>query len=300
VARIAWAGLALIGVAGWAAPARALTIRIDCSRVSARQRPELSARMRLTLAGLGQGPRAVSVECDAERAWIVWQGAHEERLAVDERRGLVEGVLAALEARARAGAEPAPEPTPPLPAGKPAAAPPPKPASPPPPAAAKAVAPATSKRHAAPLESGGIGLGATAEPWGSAGAGFGGRLDVGLGLGPLVAVASEQLRAGSLRATSELTFSTLLGAAWGAPWSGRAHFGVDAAAGLEWFRADNTDSSAIFDVGARAAWPTGTVAWWIGADARLRAHQEASAPELSVELPRVTAVLSIGAVLLAR
>lgn len=253
--------------------------------------------MRLTLAGLREAPSAVSVECDAEHAWIVWQGARSERLSVDERSGLVEGVLAALEARARAApSAPAAKPLP-SPAAKPAVLAPSRAASKP--VAIASVAPRPPKRRTAPLGSGGVGLGASAEPWGTAGAGFGGRLDVGLGVGALVGVASEQVRAGSLRSNSELTFSTLLGAAWGAPWRATAHFGFGAAAGLEWFHTQRTDSSAIFDVGARAAWPTGPVAWWIGADARLRAHRESSGAPLSIVLPRLTAVLSLGVVLLA-
>lgn len=300
--RRAWAGLLSMGMASWAAPARALTLSLSCSRLSRRQRSELSARVRLTLAGLREAPRALSVECDAQHAWIVWRGARSERLDVDERSGLVEGVLAALEARARSGpSRPAKKPS----GAKPAAPPGARPVAPAPsrraaqPARATSMAPTQSRPPSAPLEGGGVGLGASGELWGAAGVAVGGRLDVGLGFGPLVGVASEQLCARTESVTTELTFSTLAGVAWGAPWQGRAHFGFDVLAGLEWFHTGSTDSSAIFDVGARAGWPTGDVVWWVGADARLRAHRESSGEPLSLVLPRVSAALSLGVVLLA-
>lgn len=275
------------------ASSRAAATQIDtaCPRLGADQVPELAARARLTLRTTSTPPARVSVECDATHAQVVWDGPPVERLAVDERDGLVEGVLQVLERRARGKrrSEPAP-------VAAPVADAPDLDASPPVPSRAPG-----SRWRRTPPSPGGFGLAASSATWTRrAGTGVGGRLDVGVGLGALVPAASEQLLGGIGGDISLWSFTTALGVAWGAPWDARRHFGASALVGFEWFSGPGrqSESTPMLDLGVRAATVAGPLAYWVGIDARARAAPETLGDPVNVELPRVSASLSIGAVLL--
>ncbi len=274
------------------ASSRAAATQVDarCSRIAPEDRPELVARARLTLRAVQSPPAEVRVECDAAHAVVVWVGPPEERLAVDERDGLVEGVLAALERRAAA---------PPRAAssrddGEPVSDP------------VSAVVTPTGGSGApdvlAPLSPGGLGLAAMAASWSRrAGVGTGGRLDVGVGLGHVVPTASEQLQAGVGGDVAPVCFTTAIGVGAGAPWYADRHFGASALVGVEWLSNAGTRqiaASAVLDLGLRAASARGPFAYWVGADARLRAAPEAFGDPVNIQLPRLSLLVSVGAVLL--
>lgn len=267
---------------------RALATEIDmrCPRLDDAQGVELMARARLTLRAMPSPPAMIRVVCDATRASVVWSGPPEQRLPVDERRGLVEGVLAALERLA------APSRAPAVSASASASA------------SMVDVAPVGPRARdpLAPLSPGGLGLAAMAEPGlGRTGLGTGGRLDIGVGLGSLVPTASEQLLGGVGGDVSSLCFTTALGVGWGAPWYADRHFGANALAGIEWLSHSSTRQVAdsfVLDLGARAALPAGPFSYFAGLDARFRAAPEIMGEPVGLSFPRVSLMLSLGAVLL--
>jgi hypothetical protein len=277
-------------------PAFATEVGVRCKRLTPEQRDELIARIRLSIhsAEPGSQPERVSVECSESEAQVLWEVPPTELLEVDEGTGLVEGVLDAVERRLASSpvprqARPARLP-PPTPAEQPDLTRPPRP--PPVPASER-------RKHRA----GGLGMGAALEPMLESGQiSFGPRLDIGVGIGPVVALATEGFRL----AHSAFIFDVAIGGGWGAPFDPGRMFGVAALVGIEYFsmrRADvvstQAEPTATFTLGPRVALPAGPGAVWFGVDGRYRATRLEGGDPVDVALPQFSVIVSLGAMLLA-
>jgi hypothetical protein len=283
-----------LGAAAWLAAGfvSAAGIDVRCARLSRREIDELDARARLALAAHPKSELLpLAVVCDSDRAWLETP-ARSSHVSIDEREGIVEGALAALESLNQ-----------PPPAALAPSPPPPRGPSPPDPAPAETSAPPSPHPRAS---SGGIGLGATSEPWPEGGgASLGPRLDIALPVGgAFAAVASESVRfalaPGSGPATSLVDVQ--VGAAWGAPYASRRTVGFAVLVGMERFAASSSDDklrsadvwTATASLGARAAVRAGPLEWWLGLDAVLRATPVETPDPVHARLPRVGAALSLG------
>jgi hypothetical protein len=288
------AGVAL-GAAAWLAAGvvSAAGIDVRCARLSRREIDELDARARLALAAHPKPELLpLAIVCDSHRAWLE-TAAGPNPVPIDEREGIVEGALAALESLMQPPPA-APSPAPPTPL--------PPPASPP----SSSLETSTPSSPPARASTGGIGLAATSEPWAEAGgASLGPRLDIALPVGgAFAAVASESVRfalaPGSGPATSLVDVQ--VGAAWGAPYASRRTVGFAMLVGMERFAASSSDDklrsadvwTAAASLGARAAVRAGPFEWWLGLDAVLRATRPETPDPVHAVLPRVGAALTIG------
>ena len=264
-------------------------LRVDCARLGPTETEELSARARLTLdASLpGRAPELVEVRCDPGRAWIRWVGPPVEELGIDERAGLVEGALDALDQRAHrapeterlaeAGAEPS------------------------------VAEPASSVSRTRPPRrrawAGGVGLGVSVDPRPAA---LGPELDLGIGARGLSGVASQALRAGVESKT--LIFDVRVGLAWGAPYAPGHWWGVVLLGGTEGLayvghrrdtNAKSTATSLTFGLGLRAATELGRWSIWAGLDGAWRVRPLELGAPYDLSLPRLHALLTLGALWLA-
>lgn len=274
------------------APATAAAeISVRCSRLEDGELEELRARARLLLRA-DRSDRAVAtvaVECDERRSWVRWsnQGA-VVTLPVDERRGVVEGALDAIEGMVRRLATPVER-------------------QPTPPEGGDDSRPDTSRP--APIDRdapGGLGVGLSAEPvepdlWA-----LGPRLDVGFGSGAFTGFATEGFRR-TTGSEGALLIDAQLGAAWGAPFAPNYAFGFALSGGLEWLTAalegggatsGLTDSSVIASLGARGRTRMDAVALWVGLDGKYRAAPQELGSPIDVSAPRVTALFVVGVLFL--
>jgi hypothetical protein len=157
--------------------------------------------------------------------------------------------------------------------------------------------------------SGGLGMGGYLESLPSpAGFGLGPRLDVGVGVGPLVGLVSESMRFGVGGPFSMLMFDVGLGAGWGAPYTPDQTVGVLVMGGMEWVSAyqsgggptgSQTASSGFVSVGLRTATQVQAAAVWFGLDGRYRFEPPLLGAPFDVALPRIGFALSAGVMLLA-
>lgn len=292
--RIATAIATFLVASGICASAQAAEIDMDCPRLDAKAKDELSARVRLALRSAEFPPRSLLVACDAERAWIVWDGPPLELLQVDNDGSLVERALDTIERRLREGpARPAPKPRP-----KPK-----KPArwghdeptfeKP----APRPVEPSPRHEHA----TGGLGLGMSGEylkePLQSC---YGPRLDVGVGWRAFSFQLSESARFGrTVRDDSTFFYDISFGAGWGAPFARELPVGAIVSTGVEWFNvASHTVSSGIASVGLRGALPFGPLALSIGVDGRFRFASQYVGETVDVSTQRFSVLGLVEGVLL--
>jgi hypothetical protein len=280
-------------------PAFATEVAVRCKRLSSEQSDELIARIRLSIhsAEPGSQPERVSVECDAREAQVLWEVPPTELLEVDEGTGLVEGVLDAVERRLASSA--APREARPLP----------------PPTPAEQPDLTRPRRRRVPLaerrphRAGGLGMGGAVEPMPESGQwSIGPRLDIGVGIGPAVALATEGFRLAVGGEHSAFIFDVAIGGGWGAPFDPDRMFGIAALAGIEYFSATRADSgpnssqtlaTATFTLGPRLALPVGPGAVWMGVDGRYRVDPPELGAPFDVGLARFSVVVSLGAMLLA-
>jgi hypothetical protein len=300
-------GIALAAI-GWLAAldASAAGIDVRCARLSRAQVEELEARARLALAAHPKPDLVpLAVVCDPRRAWLETP-ARPTTVPIDEREGLVEGALAALESLSLAPPPAPPPPGPTEPSGSTSAPPTTERAAalaPPTPAPTEPSAP----RSPVPREfAGGIGLAACSEPWpDGSGVSLGPRLDVALHVGgPLAALASESVRfavaPGGGPSTSLVDVQA--GVAWGAPFASRRAVGFVLLVGLERFAASSSDDAlrsadvwtAAASLGARASVRAGPLELWLGLDAIARATQAETPEPVRARLPRFGGALSVG------
>jgi hypothetical protein len=243
----------------------------------------------------------IVVACDADHAWLEVR-SQLEKPAIDERSGLVEGALVAIDNLSKV--------SPPAPSASTAPARPPVPATPTPtqtatptaPENAPPTAPAIAPAHPAP---GGIGLGAASEAWPNAGdVGLGPKLDVALPLhGAFALVASEGVRFGVAPDQGPSTSLVDVGAglAWGAPYAPRRVIGFAALVGVERFGASPSSEklrsadawTGFGSLGVRAATRAGPFEVCVGIDAVARAASLETPDPVRASVPRVGAVLSI-------
>lgn len=310
---VGWRRLRALALAGlcvlWTYPARAQRVEQDCPRLAEARWQELEARLRVLLGVHARAELVVELRCDESSAEVVLsERGVATRLALAPRDDIVEATLAAVEAeltrREAAPAEQAALPEAPVPNGSTSQQPDVRgePAPPTPvPAAPKVAAPSPGREPGAGGLSGGIGLGLGVESWGERPA-FGPRLHLALGHEALCAVAVESLEFGRLERHAALTFSTELGAAWGAPYASGRHLGAQVLLGYEWLSASENEAapsqtSGVWSValGARAALPVETVALFVGPDLRVRLGESELGPPLSVGLPSYSVLVQAGA-----
>ena len=141
-----------------------------------------------------------------------------------------------------------------------------------------------------------------------AGFALGPRLDVGVGVGPLVGLVSESMRFGVGGPLSMLMFDVGLGAGWGAPYAPDRSVGALVIGGFEWVSAyqsgggpngSQTASSGVIGIGLRTATRVETTAVWFGVDGRYRFEPPLLGAPFDVALPRIGFVFSAGVMLLA-
>ena len=132
------------------------------------------------------------------------------------------------------------------------------------------------------------------------------RLDIGVGIGPAVALATEGFRLAVGGEHSVFIFDVAIGGGWGAPFDPDRTFGVAALVGIEYFsatRADNVNTQAqptsTFTLGPRVALPVGPGAAWLGVDGRYRVTPPEIGAPVDVGLARFSVIVSIGGMLLA-
>lgn len=292
-----------------ARPAIAQEVTRECSRLSDARWQELEARLRVVLGVHGRAELAVQLRCDPTAAEVViFDHGDATRLPLAPHDDLVEAALAAVEAelarrstaKAASSASAAP-PAPSEPAGAgspPSPAPPTRVASPP----ARVEPKTIQSERDAPVLSGGIGLGIGGESWGSDMPAFGPRLHLALGHADWCVVAVESLGFGPLEHHAALTFSTEIGASFGAPYAPLRSFGAQLLLGHEWLSASEnaatpSQTSGVWSVafGVRGAVPVAPVSFFIGPDFRLRLGENALGPPLSVGLPAYSVLVQAGA-----
>jgi hypothetical protein len=283
-------------------PAFATEVGVRCKRLTPEQRDELIARIRLSIhsAEPGSQPERVNVECSESEAQVLWELPPTELLEVDEATGLVEGVLDAVERRLASSSVPrqarAASVPPPTPAEQPDLSRPPRP----PP-----LPPSERRKHRA----GGLGIGGALDFMLETGqVAFGPRLDLGVGIGPAVALATEGFRIVAGGAHSAFIFDVAIGGGWGAPFDPDRTFGLAALVGMEYFSATRADSvnpstqaqpTATFTLGPRVAVPVGPGAFCVGVDGRYRASRLEAGDPVDVVLPQFSVIVTVGATLLA-
>ncbi len=276
--------LAALALSALALPARATRLEIECARLTPEERDELAARGQLLIGSSrrDQSPERIAIACDEEGAWLdCSRPTCMDRLAIDERAGLLEGALDALEQLfvelRRAGARDGGDDGPSFEANP------------------------RSSRNETP---GGVGLGVMAEIVPDRGLALGPRLDIGFGAGAFSGFATEGFRIVTSGGDGLMLIDTQLGLAWGAPFAPAFDFGVGAAVGIEWLTtstaggdasAGNTDESVIGSLSARGRLRIGAAALWLGADLRARAAPQSLGSPVDVELPPVSVLVSAGA-----
>ena len=292
--RIAPAIATILVASSICAPAWAAEIDFDCARLDAKAKDELSARVRLALRSAEFPPRSLLVACDAERAWIVWDGPPLELLQVDPDGSLVERALDTIEKRLREGpARPSSKPRGDAhgsvrwghdePTWE-------KPAS-------RASEPSPRHEHA----TGGLGVGMSGEysakPLRPS---VGPRLDVGVGWRNFSFQLGESARFGkSAGGDSTFFYDISFGGGWGAPFARELPVGAVLSMGVEWFNvASHTVSSGIGSLGLRAALPVGPLSLCIGVDGRFRFKSQYIGETVDVLVPRFSVLGLVEGVLL--
>jgi hypothetical protein len=306
-----WLGfVAVFGGSLLAAPsALAQGVTRECPRLSDARWQELEARLRVLLGVHGRAELGVELRCDAASAEVVLSDAGAVTRLPLENGELVEVTLAAVEAELVRGRAMPPDVSPPeTPAAVPASPSDSSPSSPRTatpkvsPRAPAAPRPPPKREPPAPVLSGGIGLGLGAETWGSEWPALGPRLHLALGHADVCVVAVESLGFGRLERHDALTFSTELGAAWGAPYAPLRTFGAQLLLGHEWLSASEnaaapSQTSGVWSVslGARAAVPVAPVSFFVGPDFRVRLGKNELGPPLVMELPAYSLLVQAGA-----
>jgi hypothetical protein len=274
---------ALLAASVVCARANATELTVACTRLEPDAAEELRARLRLTLREHLRRPASIVVACDAERAWVIWNGPPLEMLPVYGDGEVREAVLDVIESRLRG------------PVAKPAEH---KPSPNEVPSWERPPPPPEPVRPAAPT--GGLGIGVMAEPLGSPfGMAVGPRLDLGIGWAPFTFVAWEAPRFGQSVAGDELFFFSLeTGLAWGAPYVRSYLFGAALTGGVEWLSiAGTTQSSAAATLGLRGALPVGPLWLWLGVDGRTRFAPATAQDANTGTLPSYSAALLLGLML---
>jgi hypothetical protein len=269
----------------------AVVLTVNCRRFSVGEADELSARARLALGATSQpGPAEIEFGCDLDRAWIRWVGPPLEELPIDERWGVLEGALEALEQRVRQLS--ATDPRPALTRPEPKA-----------PTGSEGVAlPRVERRSrppmAAPWSAGGVGLGIALDPvpWA-----IGPELAVGIGGLGWAGTLEQGVRA--LLHHPAIVYALSIGLGYGAPWARGHAWGAAAFAGVESLAYTGKESSenlrrtavsATFGGAIRSALAVGRWRLWTGLMAGWRARPLELAKPYDISLPRMRAVLVVG------
>lgn len=286
---VRWAPVAAVflGLTAIATRAGAVSIEIDCDRLSDKSAEELSARARLTVRAAKKLPKSLLFACDVDHAELVWNGPPLELIRVKNEGNLLELFLDALELRTRGALKPkksrVPKPTPgEVPTWE-------------------RDAPAAPKPTPS-LPNGGFGVGVVNEFTGKEATTplLGPRLDVALGKNPFALTLGESARFGKARGRFDtFLFDLNAGVAWGAPFNRGYPVGAVMGVGVEWFSVNSsTQSSGTANLGLRGAITLAPFALWLGVDGHTRFSPQYVGEEVDIGLPRYSVLASIGVVLL--
>jgi hypothetical protein len=278
--------------------AAATEIDVECPRLDAKGADETRARAKLLLRSTETPPRSLLVACDAERAWVVWDGPPLELLQVKQSDNVVEATLDALDARLRLGpkAPPtsdAPEQT------KPPALPAPTPNETP--IFSAPLRQPTEPRSVGARTIGGLGVGLSSEYLGATlGATFGPRLNIGVGWNQFSLALAESARLGKAdRGDSAFFYDLSAGVGWGAPFATELPVGVVLASGVEWFNVgSHTVTSGISTLGLRGSLPLGSLALTAGVEGRVRYVPQYIGETVDLRMPWLSAMFLLEGVLL--
>jgi len=283
-----------------------------CQRLTPARERELNARARLLILSQSsdarpRAPELVHVGCNTSRAWLVWDGTSQPT-AIDERHGLIEGVLVAIEHRlAQASREPtpvrdiqpdatsAPDGATDVDSGRAREA-------------ARADTSASDwdiEAHHRQTGTGGLGLGFGAEPWPSpATQGLGPRFDLGVGAAGFAFHMIEAVRFGAAGEYALAQFETQLGANYGAPFRATDRWGAGLALGRDWWTTTTdvpdvqTDASWLATARLQVAQHFGPVSTWLGPELRFRFNPPRLPPPVAAHLARWSVSLTLGCVYL--
>jgi hypothetical protein len=279
--------------------AAATEIDVDCVRLTQKQTDEMRARAKLILRSAETPPRSLLVACDAERAWIVWDGPPLELLQVKQSDDVVESTLDALDSRLRSGPKPAtdspsqPSPEQPHPL--------PKPTPNETPTFGAVWREPTEPRPIPVRNIGGLGVGLAVEylpkPINPA---VGPRLDIGVGWNQFSLSLAESARFGAVDGGDRTFFYDLsAGVGWGAPFATELAVGVLLSSGVEWFNVgSHTVTTGITSLGLRGTLPIGALAITAGVEGRLRFSPQYIGDTVDVHMPRFSALFLLEGVLL--
>ena len=287
-ARLALAALLAATAAG------AQQIDIDCDRLSQTEAEELRARARLTLGTrlAPDVPGVIEFRCRQSRAWWAWSGDEPGAVSVDDRLGLVEGALDALE---RSVLRRSNEQVPPraLPSEEDVDL------------QLHEAAPMPAQREPPRPEPGGLGASVSAEPR-SGTVALGPGFELGVGSGDWVGVVSESVRWESQDST--LLWDARLGVGWGAPFVPHRRLGLIAGVGLQGLsvvgrdpgpRGDANGLAPLAALGLRGSLRWSRTVLWMGLDGGYRLQPlEVGAP-FDLSLPRTFLTLTVGVLMLA-
>lgn len=280
------------------AVARATEIDVECPRLDAKGADEVRARAKLVLRSAEHSPRSLLVACDAERAWLVWDGPPLELLQVPEGESVVEATLDALDARLRKGPKQATPSEPASPKPEPRALPSPTPAETPT-WGARTKPPPDPSRSVRTI--GGLGVGLSSEvllaPLSPT---VGPRLDVGVGWSQFSLALAESARFGTVRDGERAFFYDLTaGVGFGAPYTTDLRVGAVLTSGVEWFNvANHTVTTGVANLGLRGYLPTGPMGIGLGVDGRLRFSPQYIGETVDARMPRFSVLFLLEGVLL--
>jgi hypothetical protein len=284
---------AALTVAFSVSAASALQVRVSCPRLNQAQAEELRARARLTLhAQRRTAPvRLIRVECDRERAFLVWLGQEQATLPIDETHGLVEGALDALSRQLQRQLPSPPLARETLTVGEPRDEQP-----------RQHPSGALRTDDSRPLaQTGGVGFALSLEPRVGSVA-VGPELDLGIGYRAIAGGISQALRLDAWDRTL-LSDSRLL-LAYGAPFAPGYGLGIVAAPGIQGLsyvgRQDggedqSTAFSPLLALGVRAGLQSGALTLWTGVDGCWRSAELRLDMAEPIELPRWSVTFSLGA-----
>jgi hypothetical protein len=287
----------------FAAPsAEAATIDVRCPGMPLSVEEDLFARATRLLADAGMPWLSLGLECDPTGAWLIWVDG--TRAPIDQSRGIVQGVLEAIQNRIAADRYP---PAPPVGV------------HPPPQTAApgydsdRAALPRDddNARKSPPAETGldkhgtegGLGLATVAQFWSGGSFGVGPRLDVSVGPpGKFAVLLGEQALFGTgSQGSGAVVFDFQVGGAYGAPFKTRTGFGAIAMLGAERISATHDNASnglnawtVTGNLGARGSLAVNTINVWLGADLLVRSSDFQTGGPSAVSIPSASFVLSLG------
>jgi hypothetical protein len=286
------AGMVLV-----ASTAHAATIDVRCPRLPESSKSELEARAQLLLSSAKMSSASVTVECEADRMWLIWFDGR--RLQIDTSSGMVEGSLDAIEdflvmdrhpREAKREARPADSSTTAAAAADgPLLAPAPRS-----PLAESTPQPDDDKTRG--LLEGGVVV-STLTEWWDGSMGIGPRFEVGVRFGQnLALVLAEGARFGVGSSSETLALDLQGGVAFGAPYTTRTGLGFVLLGGAERVASNSAGAGwyawrATGSLGLRFSGAVGSVDLWSGPEIIVRSG---ATEMVETSIPQVSGIFSVG------